>query len=90
MREVGISAIDAHFKGLVPRLEKAAQLRENFLSSQEKFKEILGLSLATSLKKSLEALAIELGKVSFPLQQQSLGNVLRPQLFSFKKIGPNE
>jgi len=54
--------MDAHFKGLVPKLEKAAQLRENFLLCQERFKEILGLSLSTSLRKSLEALALELGK----------------------------
>jgi len=54
--------MDAHFKGLVPKLEKAAHLRETFLLCQERFKEILGLSLSTSLRKSLEALALELGK----------------------------
>jgi len=54
--------MDTHFKGLVPKLEKAAHLRENYLLGQERFKEILGLSLSTSLRKSLEALALELGK----------------------------
>jgi len=62
MREVGVPALDTHFKSLVPALEKAARMRETFLVAQEKFKEILGLSLATSLKKSLGSLAMELGK----------------------------
>jgi len=57
--------MDTHFKKLIPSLEKAVHMREDFLFGQEKLKEALGHPVSLPVKDLLEFLSFELSKVNF-------------------------